>query len=181
MRHRRHPVHAAQAALIAIVLAFACGGAAAPAGLDPQWKAAGAARLSHWGFAVYDARLWVEPAFSRAAYERHAFALELTYLRGLRGEAVADRSVEELRQLQAIPPGAEARWREQLRGLFPDVGPGDRITGIHRPGRPAVFLLNGGRLGEIADTQLASRFFGIWLSPRTSQPALRASLLEGTP
>jgi hypothetical protein len=153
--------------------------AAAPPWADPQWVAAGEARLTVWGFAVYDARLWVAPAFSQAAWERHAFVLELTYLRELRGQAIADRSIEEMQQQQPIPPEQAARWREQLRALIPDVRPQDRIAGIHRPGRAAILYVNGARLGEIAEPEFVSRFFGIWLSPRTSQPAMRTSLLKG--
>jgi hypothetical protein len=60
------------------------------------------------------------------------------------------------------------------------VHAGDRITGVHRPGEAAVFFVNGRGVGEVRDARFAQLFFGIWLSPRTSQPALRASLL-GTP
>jgi hypothetical protein len=33
----------------------------------------------------------------------------------------------------------------------------------------------------VRDAQFAQLFFGVWLSPRTSQPALRAALLGTTP
>jgi hypothetical protein len=65
--------------------------------------------------------------------------------------------------------------------LFPDVKAGDRITGVHRPGESAAFFVNGRAVGEVREARFASLFFGIWLSPRTSQPALRAALLGATP
>jgi hypothetical protein len=36
-------------------------------------------------------------------------------------------------------------------------------------------------LGLIDDAELARRFFGIWLSPRTSEPGLRSALLARKP
>jgi len=39
------------------------------------------------------------------------------------------------------------------------------------------FLLNGKPYGEVRDPEFAPLFFGIWLSPATSEPALRQSLL----
>ena len=54
---------------------------------------------------------------------------------------------------------------------------GDRITGVHLPGEGARFFVNGRLQGELRDADFARLFFGIWLSPRTSEPALREALL----
>jgi len=181
MQHRRHPVHAAQAAVAALALALACGLAAAwPAGGD-GWRLMGEGRLRFWGIAVYDARLWTSSTFAAAAFDRHPFVLELAYLRALRGADIADRSIEEMHKLQPIEPADASRWRAQLRELLPDVREGDRIAGMHRPGGGAAFYLNGKPIGEIADAGFAARFFGIWLSPATTQPDLRAALLRRAP
>ena len=42
----------------------------------------------------------------------------------------------------------------------------------------ATLAYSSRRLGEIADDAFSRRFFGIWLSPKTSQPRMRASLLQ---
>jgi len=60
---------------------------------------------------------------------------------------------------------------------FPDVVQGDRITGVQRPAQSARFFLNGALRGELQDAEFAARFFGIWLGPQTSEPALRRALL----
>ena len=60
--------------------------------------------------------------------------------------------------------------------IFPDVKPGDQITGVYKPGG-AVFLYNNRQVGEIRDPEFARFFFAIWLDPRTSAPGLRQSLL----
>jgi hypothetical protein len=41
----------------------------------------------------------------------------------------------------------------------------------------ARFWLNGQPRGELRDAEFTRLFFGIWLSPRTSQPRLREALL----
>ncbi|MFZ4480013.1 MAG: chalcone isomerase family protein [Rhodoferax sp.] len=144
----------------------------------PLAKLAGQASLSVWGFEVYQASLWVAPGFAAASYPQHAFAIELSYLRSFRGQDIAQRSIAEMRRLAPIDAQDEQRWEGRMRALFPDVKPGDRITGIHQPGRGALFLGMGRVLGEIRDPEFARLFFGIWLAPQTSEPALRLALLS---
>ena len=55
--------------------------------------------------------------------------------------------------------------------------PGDRIMGLYQPGSGAVFRFQGRTVGEVADPEFARLFFGIWLSPQTSEPRLREALL----
>ena len=50
---------------------------------------------------------------------------------------------------------------------------------VNQPGQPTAFWLNGKPIGDIAGADFAQRFFGIWLSPQTSAPALRDALLAG--
>ncbi|MBM3363996.1 MAG: hypothetical protein FJY42_15350, partial [Betaproteobacteria bacterium] len=65
--------------------------------------------------------------------------------------------------------------------VFPDIRAGDRLLGLHRPGVGASFWFNGRFRGEVRDPEFAQRFFGIWLSPQTSQPVLRRALLGQQP
>lgn len=143
----------------------------------PVAALAGQATLRVWGFEVYHARLWVAPGFDATGYAQHPFALELSYLRDFASADIAKRSLSEMRRQGAMESTVEARWEAQMRTVFPDVSASDRITGIHQPGVGAVFLGNGRRLGEIRDPAFAKAFFGIWLSPRTSEPRLRSALL----
>lgn len=145
----------------------------------PDARASAPVRLRVWGFEVYDARLWTRPGFDPQRLAEHAFALELVYLRRLQGSAIAQRSVEEMQRLRALAAGQREQWQERLRQLFPDVSAGDRLTGVHWPGRGAEFWHNGRWIGQIEDTRLASLFFGIWLDEKTSEPGLRAQMLQG--
>ena len=139
----------------------------------------GSARLRVWGFEVYDVRLKAGAGFDSARFAEQPLALELSYLRNLKGSDIAERSLDEMRNLEPIDPAQAALWLAAMRSLFPDVKKGDRITGVHQPGRGALFYLNDRLLGEVADPRFSRLFFGIWLSLKTSQPAMRETLLQG--
>ncbi|MCM5570959.1 chalcone isomerase family protein [Burkholderiaceae bacterium FT117] len=159
--------------------------AAAAAGLPESARAAlgapslaGAGTLRWFGFRVYDAQLWTggEGLDPRDPTSR-PFALELRYARTLSGDAIADRSAEEIARLGRGDAEARQAWHAAMRRLFPDVSEGDRILGLHRPGGAARFYLNGRLLGEVEDPRFGPAFFAIWLDPATVAPALREALL----
>ena len=139
----------------------------------------GQARLKVWGFDVYDATLFARSGFDPARYGEQRFALELAYLRDFKGADIAERSIDEMKDLATIEPAQATRWTQAMSSLFPDVKRGDRITGVHVPGSGARFYLNGKLLGEVADDAFSRLFFGIWLSPKTSQPRMRETLIQG--
>jgi hypothetical protein len=147
--------------------------------LLPQGRLLGSGRLRIYGFQIYDARLWASPGFRVDSFATQALALELSYLRAFEGQAIAERSVSEMRRAAPVSDELADRWSAALRGVLPDVKKGDRILGLHRPGVGAAFWMNGKPLGEIRDAEFARRFFGIWLSPATSEPGLRNALLAG--
>ena len=138
-------------------------------------------RLRVWGFEVYDAKLWTRPGFAPAQYAQHPFALELQYLRGLKGEAIARRSLDEMKRQGTINGAQGQAWLDAMQGLFPDVQKGDRITGVHKPEQGAEFWVNDRLVGQVNDPQFAQLFFGIWLPPQTSVPDVRKALLARWP
>lgn len=137
------------------------------------------ARLRVWGFEVYDARLWTPSGFKHTQSAQFPFALELQYLRKLDGSAIASRSIDEMRRVGSFSDAQAQTWLSAMRGMFPDVSAGERITGINLPGEGAEFWVNGRRVGLVNDEAFARLFFGIWLNERTSQPQMRAQLLQG--
>ncbi len=155
----------------------AAGNAAAAHPLLAGSRLRGEARLRFFGLPVYQARLWVLPGFDPAQPAAHPALLELTYERELRGEAIARRSLEEMRRAGEIDEARGRRWLAAMQRLFPDVRAGDRLAGLYRPGEGARFWLNGQPAGDIADPDFARLFFGIWLAPTTSEPGLRLALL----
>jgi hypothetical protein len=141
----------------------------------------GSGRLLFLGLQVYDARLWAGTSPVGETWAGTPFALELVYGRSLKGQLISERSLAEMRRQGDIAPEKAQRWLEQLQALLLDVKEGDRITGVNRPGLSARFYFNGSLRGEVADADFARVFFGIWLSPRTSEPALRLALLGDRP
>nr|WP_315232288.1 chalcone isomerase family protein [uncultured Albidiferax sp.] len=148
----------------------------------PQASLSGSTRLKVWGFDIYDAHLWVAPGFQAARYADTPFALELRYLRDFSRADIARRSLAEMRRSAPMSDAQAQAWQQQLASAFPDVKKGDRILGIYLPQtRTARFLTNGQPTGEVSDGDFARLFFGIWLSPDTSEPAMRKQLLAGNP
>ncbi|MDR7095244.1 chalcone isomerase family protein [Hydrogenophaga laconesensis] len=150
----------------------------APGHAPPDHPRLGTARLRYWGFDVYDMTLLAPPGFDIQRFEDQAFSLELRYLRAFKSADIATRSIDEMQDIAPIEPAQAKRWRDAMGALFPDVQRGDRITGVHTPGHGARFYLNGRWIGDIADDAFSRRFFGIWLSPKTSQPRLREALIQ---
>lgn len=137
----------------------------------------GQGRLRYFGLHIYDAALWSAATAPELSLDAHALGLELRYARSLDGAAIAERSLKEMQRVGEVSAADGERWLQDMQRLFPDVKAGDRLTGIHRPGEAARFYLNGKLRGEVRDAAFTKLFFGIWLSPRTSQPQLRLALL----
>lgn len=138
----------------------------------------GAGRLRFLGLSVYDARLWVGEGFEPERFDARPLALELIYTRSLKGPLIAERSIEEMRRGPAFGETEASRWLAFMNEAFPNVGEGDRITGIWAPqDQRTGFHVNGGAAKVLRDAAFGPRFFGIWLAAHTSQPALRQQLL----
>ncbi|MDZ4865707.1 MAG: chalcone isomerase family protein [Alphaproteobacteria bacterium] len=138
-------------------------------------KPYGTATLTWLFLTAYEASLWTD---ARTWSMDSTFALVIVYRMSFTREELVERTVEEMARLS--PPDAAARERlsRALRKVFPDVKAGDRITALHIPGRPVAFFHNGAPTSQIADPDFADPFFGIWLSPQTSEPSVRNGLLR---
>ena len=166
----------------ALLLAVAFAAVAAPPPLPalvtahvPALKPLGEARFRKLVWHVYDASLWIAAdSFAPDA----PLALDIRYAMDIRGADLSDRSVEEMRKLGYRDPEKLARWGDAMRRVFPDIRTGDRLVGVHLPGREARFYNQHGLLGTVADAEFARAFFAIWLDERTSEPDLRRRLLR---
>jgi hypothetical protein len=139
-------------------------------------KPYGSGSLTWLVFTAYDATLWTDaPQWSMSA----PFALTLKYRMSFTSEELVERTIEELVKVAPGTPKASLpAYTASLRRAFPNVKDGDRITALHMPGGSVRFFHNGTQTAEIADPEFAEPFFGIWFSPRTSEPRLRAGLLR---
>lgn len=141
----------------------------------------GQQRFRWFTFTVYDIRLWVPTPLEPQTLFNHAFVLELEYARALKGKAIAEKSLEEMQGLSSIEPDRQAAWLNFMEKAFPDVEAGDRLSGVWQPDGTVRFLLNGEETASIQDARFGQLFFGIWLAPETSEPAMRSSLLGLNP
>lgn len=146
------------------------------ASLLPGARLVGQGQLRWFGVSMYAARLW-SPAPAGEDLLLQPFGLELEYARAFTGEKIAERSIAEMARIGSFAPDRGQQWLETMKRVFPDVGPGDRITGVQRNSQEALFFHNGSPRGALSDAEFTRLFFGIWLSPRTSVPQLREQLL----
>ena len=160
--------------LVLLVSLIANGPVHAKESLDPYVKGLqlqGQGRMTFWGFDVYDARFYVGDQRGQSG-----FALDLNYLRSLKGADITKSTIDEMQRL-GVSEASRSAWGKKLDGIFPDVVSGSSLTAIHVPGRGTVFLHNGKPAGEIAGDDFAKAFFSIWLDPKTAAPKLRTALI----
>ena len=143
----------------------------------PAARQVGSAVLRFFGLRVYEARLWATNGFTPEDYNRHSFGLELIYDRKLEGAAIAERSIAEMRRVGSFTDEQARQWLSLMKQAFPDVVAQDRLLGLNDGQGEVRFFHNGRQTGQIRDAEFARLFFGIWLSPQTSAPAMRSSLL----
>jgi len=140
----------------------------------PDASVVGTGRLSYLVWDVYDATLY---APGGEWLQDQPFALTLGYLRDLKGDAIAERSVKEMRKQGLDDEATLQRWQAAMEAIFPDVSDGTRLTGIYQADASTRFFLHDEEIGHIRDPEFGRWFFGIWLAESTSAPSLRRQLL----
>lgn len=136
-----------------------------------QTQLQGMGRLNFWGFHVYDANL-----YRGAAKDSQEFALELRYQRSFSGEAIANRTADEMKNI-GVSDAQAVSWGKELASILPNIEPGQTITAVYIPRQGTSFFYEGKKISQIQGVDFAKAFFGIWLDLRTSAPKLRADLL----
>jgi hypothetical protein len=163
----------------AFIMGFSLPAAAKPAELQGVFQARepyGRSSLTWLFLKAYDVHLWTDaPTWSMST----TFALTLQYNMSFSSEEIVERTLSEMKK---VAPGLGDRQLSQfaapLATVLPAVKAGDRLTALHVPGRPVQFFLNGKGTGQMEAGDFAEPFFGIWLSPRSSEPSIREDLLR---
>ncbi|QWE18294.1 chalcone isomerase family protein [Polynucleobacter corsicus] len=141
-----------------------------------QVQLQGLGRLNFWGFHVYDASL-----YRSATQDSQEFALELKYQRAFSGEALANRTAQEMKNL-GVADAQATSWGKELASFFPNVEPGQTISAVYTLKQGTSFFYEGKKISQIQGNDFAKAFFGVWLDSKTSAPKLRADLLgQGCP
>jgi len=140
----------------------------------PNAKIVGEGRLTYMLLNVYDATLYAPHA---QLTNNQPFALSIHYLREINGNDIANRSIEEMRRQGLQDEEMLKTWHAEMSAIFPDVQNGTVLTAVFTPGKHTEFFQNNRSIGTINGDDFLHYFSGIWLSEKTSEPALREKLL----
>ncbi len=170
-------MRSALAATLLLLAGAAWGSRELPApvqGAAPEMRILGAGEMRWFGLQLYDATLWV----SGGRWEpQRPYALDIRYALDIPRSRLVESSVSEMRRLGYGDEAALERWGAAMARVFPEVRKGDRLIGVHLPGRGASFFTGENYLGTVAEDAFAEAFFAIWLDARTREPRLREALL----
>jgi Chalcone isomerase-like len=124
---------------------------------------------------AYDTELWTDaPHWSMDT----PFALTLRYHIGFSSSYLVNRSLREMKGVDPKLSDADIERYRKAMAFFAPASSGDEMTMLYQPGQPVRFFKNGAPTGEVNEPGFAQDFFGVWLSPATSEPDLRKSLLN---
>ena len=133
----------------------------------------GSAQMDKLFIHVYDASFWSDSS----GVSKPPYALSITYDMDFSKDDLIGRTVTELKHVSTLPDDKLQHYAAQLGTMWPDISSGDRITAFTPDAKQTVFYYNGKNVGKIADAEFTASFFGIWLSPKTSEPQMRKELL----
>jgi len=161
-------------ALLALVSQICIANTAVIQSYVPAAAPVGQMTLRFMLFDVYEATLYAPDG----EWQRDKpFALSLRYLRNLDGDAIAERSVKEIRGQGFDNETKLNAWGKAMADIFPDVKKDTTIIGLLDATQTTRFYFEGKPIGQIEDPEFGEQFFNIWLGERTSEPKLRDQLL----
>ena len=133
----------------------------------------GVAQLQKLFMDVYAIEFWSDSG----NWKRPPYALSITYNMNFSTEELVERTYDEMRHVSELPDEQLRAHTEQLRMIYPSVREGDRVTALRKK-TGTYFYHNGKRIGNIRGSAFADAFFGIWLSPKSSEPEMLQQLLS---
>ena len=135
-------------------------------------KPVGTAHMQVMWMDVYTASFWSDSG----GWEKPPYALTLTYGMRFTAEELASRTRQEMLAVSSLPAAICEEYAERLKKIWPNVNAGDRITALADKDS-TLFFYNGKKLGTIEGQEFMKAFFAIWLSAKSSEPAMRQQLL----
>ncbi|MFV0597288.1 chalcone isomerase family protein [Shewanella sp.] len=125
-------------------------------------------------FNVYKAKLMTTTGkYQSGVYPQ---LLDIEYYRDIESSDLLEATAEQWRHL-GYAKQEIANWLQLLKGIWPNVAPGDHLSFKIIDSQRSQFFFNGQPLEVIQEPQFAEAFLAIWLSTNTSRPSLRAQLL----
>lgn len=128
---------------------------------------------------VYEAELYVQ----KIPFKENVFpqALKITYLRDIDKDDLIEATKDQWQHIGISEP-QQKKWLTALANVFPNIKEGETITLVVDSLKQSNFYFTSDTvinqpLGEINDIDFGHAFLAIWLSEKTSRPALRQQLL----
>ena len=147
-------------------------------GQSLSYRLRGQANMRWFGLLLYEARLWTLDAFDSKHWADQRFALELVYARSFDGAKIAQASLELMQAQHGKAAERDHQWLAWMQQSFPNIQAKDRLLGLHQGAKEGCRFVHNRQVRlDIPDAHFAKAFFGIWLDPRTTEPALRRSLI----
>lgn len=137
-------------------------------------KPVGEGRLEVLFWPIYNSRLY--SADGQYRERQRPLRLDIEYLRDIDADDLVAQTRSEWAH-QELADERQQLWLASLGRLWPDVSKNDVLSLLVDDSEVSTFYRNGELLGSINDPDFGRSFLGIWLSPKTSRPELRLSLI----
>lgn len=164
-------------ALIPVLLLAALNALALPQAVQQQLnntEPVGTGRLRFMFVDVYNITLFGQ---DRGFNSKQLYALKIDYLVPIKGQAIADRTIVEIKKQPFNDAQKLMKWQRDMREFLPDVDKGVSLTGFKDGNGHTHFYHDEKWIGKIQDPQFTERFFAIWLGENASESKLRRQLL----
>lgn len=107
--------------------------------------------------------------------ENEALLFKINYFADISRDDLIERTVEQWQHI-GIAELTYQQYLDDLNNIWPDIVKGDSLALVINNGH-SHFYFNENYIGKITDDKFGQLFIDIWLSEKTSQPALRSALL----
>ena len=146
---------------------------------DMELKTVGKAEFSYLFWDIYDSILYTQSGIVTQPsiwFEQAPLMLEIRYKRDIKAKDLVDSTIEQWQHLK-IPATRYEAYPDWLLSIWPNLKDGDRLALLMYPDH-STFFYNGEFLAHQQDPDFAQLFLSIWLDKNTSEPKLRAKLLN---
>lgn len=140
----------------------------------PQLHPMGQGVLRYLFWKVYDIAFYVSGDTWR---DDAPYALAVVYARNFTGAEIADEGIKQMRHLGYQDTQKLDHWRTDMLKGFPGVRSCDQVAAVFFPPDETRFYINSHLTADVHDLAFSKAFFGIWLSPQSSDAKLRRALL----
>ena len=140
------------------------------------WNPVGSSDMRWMVFKVYNITLLTHDGEYQP--EGYPQALEIRYYRDIDKEDLVKSTGNQWIKL-GIPSSKIKLWLPELLAMWPDISANDTLRIEVDVNGTNNFRFNGELIGAVDDEDFSRAFLDIWLSPETTQPAVRKRLIGG--